>query len=160
MCSFKFFNQNVCTVNVHEMYYKFNPGPSPQVSSPSNPDLWRKGPNAFRTFTKDHRTWPSRMWRTNENTNGVGLHRTQPATRINYYKQVRTRWKLLWPISTENYFVVLSCPQASSVLDSTCIYDEFQNQEENFGRFCVVQYHQARAVGGNLKWSYWVQIIS
>jgi hypothetical protein len=29
MCSFKFFNQNVCTVNVHEMYYKFNPGPSP-----------------------------------------------------------------------------------------------------------------------------------
>jgi hypothetical protein len=28
MCSFKFFNQNVCTVNVHEMYYKFNPGPS------------------------------------------------------------------------------------------------------------------------------------
>jgi hypothetical protein len=29
MCSFKFFNQNVCTVNVHEMYYKFNHGPSP-----------------------------------------------------------------------------------------------------------------------------------
>jgi hypothetical protein len=35
MCSFKFFNQNVCTVNVHEMYYKFNPG-----SSPSNSMLW------------------------------------------------------------------------------------------------------------------------
>jgi hypothetical protein len=33
-----------------------------QVGSPSNPDLWRKRPNAFRTFTKDHRTWPSRMW--------------------------------------------------------------------------------------------------
>jgi hypothetical protein len=29
MCSFKFFNQNVCTVSVHEMHYKFNPGPSP-----------------------------------------------------------------------------------------------------------------------------------
>jgi hypothetical protein len=29
MCSFTFFKQNVCTVNVHEMYYKFNPGPSP-----------------------------------------------------------------------------------------------------------------------------------
>jgi hypothetical protein len=28
MCSFKVFNQNVCTVNVHEMYYKFNPGPT------------------------------------------------------------------------------------------------------------------------------------
>jgi hypothetical protein len=34
MCSFKFFNQNVCTVNVHEMYYKFNPGPSLR-----NPDV-------------------------------------------------------------------------------------------------------------------------
>jgi hypothetical protein len=32
-----------------------------QVGSPSNPDLWRKRPHAFRTFTKDHRTWPSRM---------------------------------------------------------------------------------------------------
>jgi hypothetical protein len=32
-----------------------------QVGSPSNPDLWRKRPNTFRTFTKDHRTWPSRM---------------------------------------------------------------------------------------------------
>jgi hypothetical protein len=31
MCSFKFFNQNVCTVNVHGMYYKFNPGPSPHA---------------------------------------------------------------------------------------------------------------------------------
>jgi hypothetical protein len=31
MCSFKFFNQNVCTVNVHEMYYKFNPGLSPSA---------------------------------------------------------------------------------------------------------------------------------
>jgi hypothetical protein len=29
LCSFTFFKQNVCTVNVHEMYYKFNPGPSP-----------------------------------------------------------------------------------------------------------------------------------
>jgi hypothetical protein len=29
MCSFTFFNQKVCTVNVHEMHYKFNPGPSP-----------------------------------------------------------------------------------------------------------------------------------
>jgi hypothetical protein len=32
MCSFKLFNQNVCTVNVHEMYYKFNPGPSPNCT--------------------------------------------------------------------------------------------------------------------------------
>jgi hypothetical protein len=32
-----------------------------EVGSPSNPDLWRKLPSAFRTFTKDHRTWPSRM---------------------------------------------------------------------------------------------------
>jgi hypothetical protein len=32
-----------------------------QVGSPSNPDLGRKHLNAFRTFTKDHRTWPSRM---------------------------------------------------------------------------------------------------
>jgi hypothetical protein len=31
MYSFKLFKQNVCTVNVHEMYYKFNPGPSPGV---------------------------------------------------------------------------------------------------------------------------------
>jgi hypothetical protein len=29
MGSFKFVNQNVCTVNVHEMYYEFNPGHSP-----------------------------------------------------------------------------------------------------------------------------------
>jgi hypothetical protein len=35
--------------------------PDPQVVSPSNPDLWRKRPNAVRTFTRDHRTWLSRM---------------------------------------------------------------------------------------------------
>ena len=29
MYGFKIFGQNVCTVNVHEMYYRFNPGPSP-----------------------------------------------------------------------------------------------------------------------------------
>ena len=29
MYGLKFSWQNVCTVNVHEMYYRFNPGPSP-----------------------------------------------------------------------------------------------------------------------------------
>jgi hypothetical protein len=32
-----------------------------QVSSLSNPDLWRRRPNVFRTFKKEHRTWQSRM---------------------------------------------------------------------------------------------------
>jgi hypothetical protein len=32
-----------------------------QVGSPSNPDLGRKCQSAFRTFMKDHRTWPSQM---------------------------------------------------------------------------------------------------
>jgi hypothetical protein len=42
MCSFKFFNQNVCTVNVHEMYYKFNPGPSPELTNRAPPVYRRR----------------------------------------------------------------------------------------------------------------------
>jgi hypothetical protein len=50
----------------------------------------------------------TRNWRTNENTNGVGLHLTLPATNINYYKQVEpcvrtnnrtTTWRADWSIT-------------------------------------------------------------
>jgi hypothetical protein len=47
-----------------------------------------------------------RYWRTNENTNGVGLHLTLLASRINYYKQVEAcvrtifmhvkSWRMKW----------------------------------------------------------------
>jgi hypothetical protein len=36
----------------------------------------------------------ARNWRTNENTNGVGLHLILPATNINYYKQVEACYSL------------------------------------------------------------------
>jgi hypothetical protein len=54
--------------------------PYGQVGSPSNPDLWRKRPNAFRTFRKDHRTWPSRMeqaWDEHEPRSGIDIHKTK-----------------------------------------------------------------------------------
>jgi hypothetical protein len=57
MCNFKFFKQNVCTVNVHEMYYKFNPGPSPVSPSIAN------GPTSqlITNRTKWRGGWKERM---------------------------------------------------------------------------------------------------
>jgi hypothetical protein len=49
MCSFKLFNQNVCTVNVHEMYYKFNPGPSPEKRL-GRVEVVQRGPKVTSIF--------------------------------------------------------------------------------------------------------------
>ena len=50
MYGLKFSWQNVCTVNVHEMYYRFNPGPSPTTPSTSTLELHRtveKSPSKY-----------------------------------------------------------------------------------------------------------------
>jgi hypothetical protein len=61
MYSFTFFKQNVCTVNVHEMFYKFNPASQGVIGNCSHGLLWQREPRSFHDNRREGLYEPMRQ---------------------------------------------------------------------------------------------------